>query len=61
MVCTFGTALDLTADELRLELLFPGDDATARWLSGVRQQCEDRLAGALGQPVSLLLPNVGCA
>ena len=36
-------------------------DATARWLSGVRQQCEDRLAGALGQPVSLLLPNVGCA
>lgn len=36
-------------------------DATARWLNGVRQQCEDRLAGALGQPVSLLLPNVGCA
>jgi hypothetical protein len=34
-------------------------DATARWLSGVRQQCEHRLAGALGQPVSLLLPNVG--
>ena len=34
MVCTFGTALDLTADELRLELLFPGDDATARWLRG---------------------------
>ena len=32
MVCTFGTALDLTADELRLELLFPGDDATARFL-----------------------------
>ena len=36
-------------------------DATARWLSGVRQPCEDRLAGALGQPVSLLLPTVGCA
>ena len=32
MICTFGTALDLTADELRLELLFPGDDVTARWL-----------------------------
>jgi len=38
-----------------------GDDATARWLSGVRQQCEDRLCGALGQPVSLHLPNVGAA
>jgi hypothetical protein len=35
--------------------------ATARWLSGVRQQCEDRFAGALGLPVSLLLPSVGCA
>ncbi len=34
MVCTFGTALDLTADELRLELLFPCDDATARFLRG---------------------------
>ena len=32
MVCTFGTALDLTADELRLELLFPCNDETARFL-----------------------------
>jgi transcriptional regulator with XRE-family HTH domain len=32
MICTFGTALDLTADELRLELLFPGDEITARFL-----------------------------
>jgi transcriptional regulator with XRE-family HTH domain len=32
MVCTFGTALDLTADELRLELLFPCDEGTARFL-----------------------------
>lgn len=32
MICTFGTALDLTADELRLELLFPGDELTARFL-----------------------------
>jgi transcriptional regulator with XRE-family HTH domain len=32
MVCTFGTALDLTADELRLELLFPGNDITAQFL-----------------------------
>lgn len=32
MVCTFGTALELTADELRLELLFPCDEVTARFL-----------------------------
>jgi transcriptional regulator with XRE-family HTH domain len=32
MVCTFGTAMDLTADELRLELLFPSDEVTARFL-----------------------------
>ncbi|WP_411381262.1 type III secretion system HrpP C-terminal domain-containing protein [Pseudomonas sp. MPB26] len=37
------------------------EDATARWLSGVRQPCEDRLAVALGQPVSLHLPTVGRA
>lgn len=36
-------------------------DATARWLGGVRQQCEDRFTQALGLPVSLSLPNVGCA
>ena len=34
-------------------------DATARWLSGVRQQCEDRFAQALGLPVNLVLPSVG--
>jgi len=32
MVCSFGTAMDLTADELRLELLFPSDEATAQFL-----------------------------
>jgi transcriptional regulator with XRE-family HTH domain len=32
MICSFGTALDLTADELRLELLFPSDEATAQVL-----------------------------
>jgi len=34
MVCSFGTALDLTADELRLELLFPSDAPTAKFLRG---------------------------
>lgn len=34
-------------------------DATARWLSGVRQQCQDRLARTLGEPVSLHLPDIG--
>ena len=29
MICAFGTALDVTADELRLELVFPSDEATA--------------------------------
>jgi len=37
------------------------EEATARWLSGMRKQCEDRLADTLGQPVSLCLPSVGCA
>jgi hypothetical protein len=37
------------------------EDATARWLSGVRKLCEDQLAAALGQPVSLHLSTVGCA
>lgn len=34
------------------------EPTTARWLSDVRQPCEDRLALALGQPVSLSLLNV---
>ncbi|WP_340054299.1 type III secretion system HrpP C-terminal domain-containing protein [Pseudomonas sp. JAI120] len=36
-------------------------DATARWLSGVRQQCEDRFSAVLGLPVNLLVPSTGCA
>ncbi len=36
-------------------------DATARWLSGVRHQCEHRFSQALGLPVSLLVPSVGSA
>ena len=32
MICTFGTALDLTADELRLELLFPSDEGSVAFL-----------------------------
>ncbi|PIB56039.1 type III secretion system HrpP C-terminal domain-containing protein [Pseudomonas sp. 2995-1] len=46
-----GWAIELEAEQ----------DATARWLSGVRQQCEGRLAGELGLAVSLRLPVVGCA
>ncbi|WP_285427852.1 type III secretion system HrpP C-terminal domain-containing protein [Pseudomonas sp. lyk4-R2A-8] len=36
-------------------------DATARWLSGVRQHCEDRFSHVLGLPVNLLLPAAGGA
>jgi hypothetical protein len=32
-------------------------EATSRWLCGVRQQCQERMAGALGSPVSLHLPD----
>jgi len=32
MICSFGTAVDLTADEMRLELFFPSNDATAQFL-----------------------------
>ena len=35
--------------------------ATARWLSGVRQHCEDRFSHVLGLPVNLLLPAAGGA
>lgn len=35
------------------------EEATARWLSGVRQQCEDRFALTLGRSVSLSLPTIG--
>lgn len=44
-----GWAIELEAEQ----------DATARWLSGVRQHCEGRLANALGLPVSLHLPCIG--
>ncbi|OPA93058.1 flagellar hook-length control protein FliK [Pseudomonas fluorescens] len=36
-------------------------EATSRWLSGVRQPCQERLATALGQSVSLHLPAFGSA
>lgn len=35
MISTFGAALDVTADELRLELLFPSDNETAEFLTSV--------------------------
>lgn len=34
MISTFGTAQDITADELRVETFFPADDFTARFLRG---------------------------
>lgn len=37
------------------------EEATTGWLSGLRQQCEDRFALRLGQPVSLFLSNAGRA
>lgn len=36
-------------------------DGTARWLSGVRQECQERLTGALGLAVSLHVSNSGSA
>lgn len=32
MISTFGTAVDITADELRVELFFPSDDFSERFL-----------------------------
>jgi transcriptional regulator with XRE-family HTH domain len=34
VIATFGTAQDVTADELRIEILFPADDATERLFRG---------------------------
>lgn len=31
-IATLGTALDVTAQEIRIECFFPADDATARFL-----------------------------
>ena len=31
MIATFGTAQDVTADELRIESLFPADEATEKF------------------------------
>ena len=40
VIATFGTAQDVTADELRIETLFPADEATERLL---RQAAADPL------------------
>lgn len=37
MVCSLGTAMDITAEELRLELLFPSDDITATFFGTAKQ------------------------
>jgi transcriptional regulator with XRE-family HTH domain len=52
MVCTFGSALDLTADELRLELLFPSNGFTAQFL---------RSTGSIGNEASQLKASTGAA
>jgi DNA-binding XRE family transcriptional regulator len=39
-ITTFGTPLDVTAQELRIESLFPADEATRKWLRN----------GAVGKP-----------
>ena len=31
MIATMGTPLDVSLQNLRLELFFPADDATAKW------------------------------
>jgi hypothetical protein len=33
VIATFGTAQDVTTDELRIESLFPADDITERFFS----------------------------
>lgn len=38
MLSTFGTALDVTADELRIESFFPVDEASARLLQALAEQ-----------------------
>jgi hypothetical protein len=35
VIATFGTAQDITADELRIETLYPADDATRALLQGL--------------------------
>ncbi|WP_339468325.1 type III secretion system HrpP C-terminal domain-containing protein [Pseudomonas sp. EL_65y_Pfl1_R83] len=44
-------SIDLEAEE----------EATARWLSSVRQQVEGRFTQTLGRPASVLMANVGFA
>ena len=38
MISTFGTALDVTADEIRLESFFPADQATTEILQSLAKQ-----------------------
>lgn len=52
MVCTFGTAMDVTADELRTELFFPEDEFTAGFFHDAsnstppRPRLNERAAGS---------------
>jgi transcriptional regulator with XRE-family HTH domain len=47
MITSLGTPLDVTAEELRIELMFPVDEASAAWLRGAR----DNFSGD-GKPVA---------
>jgi transcriptional regulator with XRE-family HTH domain len=40
VIATFGTAQDITADELRIESLFPADEATERLFRGAGAQVQ---------------------
>ena len=35
MISTFGTALDITADELRVETFFPADDFSTQFFQSL--------------------------
>jgi transcriptional regulator with XRE-family HTH domain len=48
VIATFGTAQDVTADELRIETLFPADEATERFFRMVAASNE-RMSTATGE------------
>ncbi len=49
IIATFGTAQDVTAEELRIETLFPADAATEALFRGVNAPPNDNPSGNCGQ------------